>query len=220
MKNLGQLPFLDGFVINSVVTLRQTIPPFAESDPPRRPRPPSAFDRPIVLVGLMGAGKSRVGRRLAERLGLNFIDTDHEIERETCKTISELFAVIGEPAFRAGERRVVSRLVQGPVAVIAIGGGAYMNEETRKTIRQHAFSIWLRADLETLVARTARSQKRPLLEGTDKAAKLAELMRLRYPVYAEADIVVDSVPGPVENTVVAVLAALGPAQSSGKEAGR
>jgi shikimate kinase len=167
------------------------------------------LDRPVVLIGLMGAGKTRVGRRLSEILGIPFVDTDQEIERETGRTISELFAVIGEPAFRDGERRVIARLLRGPVTVIATGGGAYMDPFTRAMIRERGLAIWLRADLETLVARTARSHKRPLLEGVGKAAKLAELMQVRYPVYAEADLVVDSQPGPVENTADAVLLALG-----------
>jgi shikimate kinase len=165
-------------------------------------------DRPIVLVGLMGAGKTRVGKRLAEILNRPFVDADQEIERETGKTISELFAVIGEPAFRDGERRVIARLLHGPVSVIAAGGGAYMDPVTRVTIRDHGLSVWLRADLETLIARTSRSHKRPLLQGVNKAAKLAELMRVRYPVYAEAELVVDSQPGPVDNTVEAVIRAL------------
>jgi shikimate kinase len=156
----------------------------------------------------MGAGKTRVGRRLAERLSLPFLDTDVEIEIETGKTIAELFAQIGEPAFREGERRMIARLVKGPVRIIATGGGAFMDPRTRSTIRAHGISVWLRADLDTLVARTARSHRRPLLEGVDRAAKLQELMSLRYPVYAEAQLTVDSLPGPVEQTVDAVLRAL------------
>lgn len=166
------------------------------------------LDRSVILVGLMGAGKTRVGRRLAERLGLAFLDTDAEIESETGKTIAELFTQIGEPAFRDGERRMIARLVRGPVRIIATGGGAFMDPQTRATIREHALGIWLRADLATLVTRTAKSHKRPLLEGVDRAAKLAELMALRYPVYAEAELTVESNHGPVEQTVDAVLAAL------------
>jgi shikimate kinase len=161
-----------------------------------------------VLVGLMGAGKTRVGRRLAEKLDLPFIDADTEIETETGKTISELFAQIGEAAFREGERRMIGRLLRRPASVIATGGGAFMDGATRAAIRDRAISIWLRADLDTLVARTARSHRRPLLEGVDRAAKLAELMAIRYPVYAEAHMVVDSLVGPVDQTVEAVLAAL------------
>lgn len=156
----------------------------------------------------MGAGKTRVGKRLSEILGVPFVDSDQEIERETGRTISELFAVIGEAAFREGERKMMTRLLNGPVAVIAAGGGAFMNAETRANIQRLGIGVWLRADLETLVSRTARSHKRPLLEGVDKATRLAELMQVRYPLYAEAELVVDSQPGPVENTVSAVLAAL------------
>ncbi len=123
-------------------------------------------------------------------------------------TISELFSQIGEPAFRVGERLVIARLLQGGTSVIAAGGGAYMEPSTRALIRERALAIWLRADLETLVARTSRSHRRPLLEGVDRAAKLEELMAIRHPVYAEADLVVDSLPGPVEQTASAVIAAL------------
>jgi shikimate kinase len=160
------------------------------------------------LVGLMGAGKTRVGKRLSERLSLPFIDTDQEIERAHGRTISELFAVMGEPAFREGERRMIARVLRGPPAVIAAGGGAYMHPLTRATIRERAIALWLRADLDTLVERTARSNRRPLLQGVDRAAKLAELMAIRYPVYAEADLVVESMANPAEQTVEAVLAAL------------
>ncbi|MDB5393883.1 MAG: aroK [Rhodospirillales bacterium] len=200
----GQLPIADGFVINSPVSLSQTIQPRPESVPAEHLN----LDRPVILVGLMGAGKTRVGRRLAERLGLPFLDIDIEIETETGKTITELFSQIGEPAFREGERRMIARLMHNGISVIATGGGAFMDPQTRANIRDHALSVWLRADLDTLVARTARSQRRPLLQGLDRAAKLSELMTLRYPIYAEAHLTVDSFPGPVEQTVDAVLAAL------------
>ncbi len=191
-------------MINSAVSLSQTIQPRAESVTAEHLN----LDRPVVLVGLMGAGKTRVGRKLADRLGLPFLDTDIEIETETGKTVAELFAQIGEPAFREGERRMITRLVRGPLAVIATGGGAFVDPITRETISKHGITVWLRADLDTLVARTGRSQKRPLLQGVDRAAKLAELMALRYPIYAEAHLTVDSLHGPVENTVEAVLQAL------------
>jgi shikimate kinase len=198
------LPIANGFVINSAVTLSQTLQPQTESDTGGLLH----LDRSVILVGLMGAGKTRVGRRLAERLEIPFLDTDVEIERETGKTIAELFTQIGEPAFRDGERLMIARLVQGPVQIIATGGGAFMDARTRATIRAHGLAVWLRADLDTLIARTAKSHKRPLLEGVDRAAKLAELMALRYPVYAEAELAVDSIHGPVEYTVDAVLSAL------------
>jgi shikimate kinase len=198
------LPIADGFVINSAVSLSQTIQPRVESDTAEQLN----LDRPIILVGLMGAGKTRVGRRLAERLGLPFLDTDQEIEADTGKTISELFAHIGELAFREGERRMIARLMGRTASVIATGGGAFMDPRTRAAMLERALVVWLRADLDTLVARTARSNKRPLLQGVDRAAKLAELMALRYPTYAEAHLTVDSLHGPVEQTVNAVLAAL------------
>ncbi len=191
-------------MINRGVNISQTLTPLAESDPARA----LALDRPLVLVGLMGAGKTRVGKRLSERLGLPFIDTDQEIEKDHGKTIAELFAVMGEPAFREGERRFISRILQGDIAIVAAGGGAFMDARTRAKIRECATALWLRADLDTLVSRTARSKKRPLLNGVDPAAKLAELMTIRHPVYEEADIVVESLPGPVEQTVEAVLDAL------------
>jgi shikimate kinase len=198
------LPIADGFVINSAVSLSQTIQPRVESDTAAQLN----LDRPVILVGLMGAGKTRVGRRLAERLGLPFLDTDQEIEAETGKTISELFAHIGESAFREGERRMIARLMGRTASIIATGGGAFMDPRTRANMLERALVVWLRADLDTLVARTARSNKRPLLQGVDRSAKLAELMTLRYPTYAEAHLTVDSLHGPVEQTVNAVLAAL------------
>jgi shikimate kinase len=167
-----------------------------------------SLDRSIVLVGLMGAGKTRVGKRLAEMLALPFVDADHAIEAKTGKTITELFNQIGEPAFRDGERRMIAGLLEGPLSIIATGGGAYMDPSTRTAIRERALALWLRADLDTLVSRTGRSHRRPLLEGVDRSAKLAELMAMRYPVYAEADLIVDSLPGPVEQTANAAIAAL------------
>ena len=199
-------------MINSPVSLSQTIQPRIESQPAEQ----ANSDRPIILVGLMGAGKTRVGRRLAERLDLPFVDTDHEIEAETGKSISELFTHIGETAFREGERRTIARLMQRSASVIATGGGAFIDPRTRANMLEHGLVVWLRADLDTLVARTARSNKRPLLQGVDKAAKLAELMAVRYPVYAEAHLTVESLHGPVEQTVNAVLVALNRRRGSGR----
>jgi shikimate kinase len=156
----------------------------------------------------MGAGKTRIGKRLAERLNLPFIDTDHAIEAETGKTIADLFAALGEPGFRDGERRMIARLLEQPVSIIAAGGGAFLDHSTRARIRERAVSVWLRADLDTLVARTARSNRRPLLEGVDRRAKLAELMDARHPIYGEAHLTVDSMSGPVEQTVESVIDAL------------
>ena len=194
---------INSAVPHSQTQQRQTLQPSTESHPAI-----AGLDRTVVLVGLMGAGKTRVGKRLAERLRLPFVDSDQQIEKENGKSISELFATIGEAAFRDGERRLIARLLEGPVSIVASGGGAYVDPETRAVIRAHGLAVWLRADLETLVERTSRTNRRPLLEGVDRRAKLAELMERRYPIYAEADLVVDSFTGPVENTVEAVLATL------------
>lgn len=164
--------------------------------------------RPIVLVGLMGAGKSSVGRRLAARLGIPFVDTDTEIEASAGCTISEIFARHGEGAFRDGERKVIARLLEMPAQVMATGGGAFMDAATRQSIRRHGVSVWLRAELEVLVRRCARRGGRPLLDQGDPSVVLAKLMEARYPVYAEADIVVDSSDGPHEAVVEAILARL------------
>jgi shikimate kinase len=168
------------------------------------PRPPKS----VVLVGLMGAGKSRVGRQLATQLGLDFVDADAEIEAAAGCTISEIFDRFGEAAFRDGERRVMRRLLDGPVRVLATGGGAFIDPATRAHVRERGISVWLRADLETLLARVARRNNRPLLANGDQRAKLTALIKERYPIYGEADIVVDSTDGPVRDTVDKVIAGL------------
>lgn len=168
----------------------------------------SAPSRSIVLVGLMGAGKSNIGRRLATRLRLPFTDADAEIEAAAGETIEEIFARYGEAYFRAGERRVIARLLDGPVHVLATGGGAFMDPQTRERIRARGISIWLRADIELLLARVARRDNRPLLKNGDPRAVLAALIEQRHPIYAEADIIVDSVDGPPELTLGHVLAGL------------
>ncbi len=165
-------------------------------------------DRPLVLVGLMGAGKSCIGRRLAQRLRLPFVDADREIELAAGCSIPEIFARHGEQAFRDGERRVILRLLESPPFVLATGGGAFMDPRTRAVIREKAISIWLRADLDLLVRRTGRRGDRPLLQVDDPRAKLAELMATRDPIYAEADLTVDSQDGPPDATLERVLAAL------------
>jgi shikimate kinase len=162
----------------------------------------------IVLVGLMGAGKSCVGRRLAAALNLPFIDADKEIEEAAGCSIPDLFSRYGEAAFRDGERRVIHRLLEGPLHVLATGGGAFVDPGTRAEIRARGISVWLRADLDLLVRRTARRNNRPLLNVDDPQARLAELMAQRYPVYAEADIIADSDDAPPEATVERVIAAL------------
>ncbi len=166
------------------------------------------IDQPIVLVGLMGAGKSSVGRRLANRLGVRFVDADSEIEAAAGCSIPEIFERHGEAAFRDGERRVIARLLDGGPQVLATGGGAFMDAETRRRIRERAVSVWLRADLDVLVERCSRKRNRPLLEGGDPRAILARLIDERYPIYAEADIVVDTVAGPHEEVVERIVDAL------------
>jgi shikimate kinase len=161
--------------------------------------------RTIVMVGLMGAGKSAIGRRLAQRLGLPFVDADAEIERAAGQTIEEMFAAHGEAYFRDGERRVIARLLADPVHVLSTGGGAFMDAETRRVIAERGISVWLRAPLDVLLRRTARRTNRPLLKGRDPTEVLTKLMELRYPVYAQANVVVDSTDGPPEQTVQRVL---------------
>jgi shikimate kinase len=166
-------------------------------------------DRSIVLVGLMGAGKTSIGRRLAEKLGLPFLDADHEIEVAAGKTIPEIFADHGEADFRDGERRVIARLLEQGRQVLATGGGAFMNAETRERIRQHGVSVWLKADLDVLMKRVSKRGGRPLLANADPEEVMRRLMDERYPVYAEADITVsstDSQHAAMVNEVVRALA--------------
>lgn len=146
--------------------------------------------RSIVLVGLMGAGKSSVGRRLAQRLCVSFVDADTAIEEAAGMTIPEIFALHGEADFRAGERRVIARLLREGPQVLATGGGAYMNEETRDRIRQQGISVWLKADLDVLMKRVRKRADRPLLKTEDPEATMRKLMAERYPVYALADLTV------------------------------
>ena len=162
----------------------------------------------IVLVGLPGVGKSTVGRRLARRLGLPFVDSDEEIERAAVHTIPEIFDRFGEASFRDGERRVLRRLIEGEPKVIATGGGAFMDAETRALILERCLAIWLEADLATLAARVARRGHRPLLAGRDPLAFLHDLAAARGPVYAQAHLRVLSDSGPHERTVGRIVEAL------------
>lgn len=148
--------------------------------------------RSLVLVGLMGCGKSSVGKRLAARLGLPFVDADDEIVRAAGQTINEIFAQHGEAYFRDGERKVISRLLSSGPQVLATGGGAFMNPETRAAIGKSGISIWLRAELPVLMRRVLKRDTRPLLKTGDPEAVMRSLMEARYPVYAEADLVVES----------------------------
>lgn len=148
--------------------------------------------RTITLVGLMGVGKSSVGRRLANALELPFKDADVEIEAAAGRSIPEIFASLGEPAFREGERRVITRLLEDPPHVLATGGGAFITPETRALIKERSISVWLKADLEVLVRRVGRKDNRPLITGKDPLEVLTELAAVRYPIYAEADVVVET----------------------------
>ena len=176
----------------------------------RRPAPARRFVpcRTIVLVGLMGAGKSKIGRRLAARLNLPFFDSDHEIEMAAGESIEEIFANRGERVFRDGERRVIARLLAQPVHVLATGGGAFMDEMTRAVIERRGVSLWLRADLDVLVSRVSRRSNRPLLKVGDARTVLGELIEQRYPVYAEANVMIESGEGAPESTVARAIAAL------------
>ncbi|GJL87291.1 MAG: shikimate kinase [Minwuia thermotolerans] len=165
--------------------------------------------RSLVLVGLMGAGKSTVGRRLAQRLNLRFVDADDEIEAAAGMTIPEIFERYGEAHFRDGERRVIRRLLQEPRQVIATGGGAFMNDETRALIAAEAISIWLKADLDTLVRRCAKRTDRPLLRGRNQRDTLADLMQQRYPVYETSDLMVESGGDTHDVVVDRIIGALG-----------
>ena len=169
---------------------------------------PISLDRTIVLVGLMGSGKSKIGRRLADRLHQTFFDSDSEFETAAGCTIAEYFAQHGEPAFREGERKVIERLLEGPPCVLATGGGAFCDSHTRALIKQRAYSIWLRADLDLLVRRTSGRDHRPLLKQGNPREILAKLMEVRHPLYQQADMVVDTTDVPPDVTLEAVLSTL------------
>jgi len=169
------------------------------------------LDRPVVLVGLMGVGKSTVGRRLSQCLGTPFVDADDEVVKAAQMSIPEIFDRFGEDYFRDGERRVIARLIEdnaGRPAVIATGGGAFADEETRALILDRAIAIWLDAELDTLVSRVSRKNTRPLLTGKDPRKVLGELMERRNPAYAQAPIRVTSDTGPQSNGVARIIAAL------------
>jgi len=164
--------------------------------------------RSVVLVGMMGAGKSSVGRRLAKALSLPFVDADSEIEKAAGMSITDIFAKHGEPEFRAGERRVVARLLDNPMAVIATGGGAFMDETTREKIRAHGISVWLKADIDVLLRRAKNRGGRPLLTDGDPEQILRDLLAKREPVYATADVTVMTREVPHETMVSETLAQL------------
>ncbi|SCW49326.1 shikimate kinase [Sphingobium faniae] len=160
---------------------------------------------PIVLVGMMGVGKSTVGRRLAARLGLAFVDADDEIEKAAGMTVTDIFERFGEAHFRDGERRVIARLMDDEPKIIATGGGAFMQSDTRALILDQATAVWLDADIDILVDRVSRREGRPLLKGKDPRVVLTELAAVRNPVYALAPIHVKSIAAPHEVTVERIL---------------
>lgn len=164
--------------------------------------------RTIALVGLMGVGKSSVGRRLASAIGLPFRDADSEVEAAAGRSVSEIFNALGEAAFRDGERRVIARLLEGPPHVLATGGGAFMSPETRALIKEQAISVWLKADLPMLARRIGRKDSRPLLAGKDPLEVLRAQAEVRYPIYAEADITVETRDTAHQVTVDQVIQAL------------
>jgi shikimate kinase / 3-dehydroquinate synthase len=190
----GGLPSETEAVLPSGVTTRNS-----SLDPDEAPVPSPHAGPSIVLVGLMGAGKTSVGRRLATRLGLPFVDADHEIEAAAGCSIAEIFERFGEPAFRDVERRVIRRLLEGPPVVLATGGGAFMDPTTRAAIRDRGLSVWLRTPLPLLLRRVSGRTHRPLLMTDDPAAVLQRLIDQRHPIYAEADLIMDSRDEPLDD---------------------
>jgi shikimate kinase len=164
--------------------------------------------RSVVLVGMMGAGKSSIGRRLAGRLGVAFADADNEIEVAARMTVPDIFSTYGEAYFRAGETRVIARLLDGGPQVLATGGGAFMNPDTRAAIGAHGVSVWLKAEFDVLMRRIKRRQDRPLMKTEDPGETLRALMAERYPVYAQADITIQSREVPHDKIVDEIACAL------------
>ncbi|MGE0034764.1 MAG: shikimate kinase [Xanthobacteraceae bacterium] len=164
--------------------------------------------RSLVLVGMMGAGKSSIGRRLGLRLGIPVVDADTEIEKAAGMNIPDIFAAHGEPDFRAGEARVIARLLESAPQVLATGGGAYMNADTRALVARKGISIWLNADYDVLMRRIRRRHDRPLLKTDDPGATLRKLIDVRYPIYAQADLTVQSREVPHDKIVDEILIAL------------
>jgi shikimate kinase len=168
----------------------------------------SRLSRTVALVGMMGAGKSSVGRRLAARLRVTFKDADSEIERAAGCAISEIFERYGEPAFREGERKVIARLLSEPPLVLATGGGAFIDAETRAQLKTHAVTVWIKAPVDVLYARVQRRDTRPLLRTENPRATLEKLLDQRAPIYAEADLTVESDDGPHAIALERIVAAL------------
>ena len=164
--------------------------------------------RSLVLIGMMGAGKSSIGRKLAHRLNLPFVDADAEIERAAGMSISDIFAKHGEPYFRAGEARVIARLLEGGPQVLATGGGAFMHPQSREAIRAKGISVWLKAEYDVLMKRIKRRSDRPMLKTQDPGETLRRLMQERDPVYAEADVIVHSREVPHEIIIAEIISAV------------
>ena len=175
--------------------------------------------RSVVLVGMMGAGKSSIGRRLAGRLGIPFADADNEIEMAHRMSIPDIFSTYGEAYFRSGEARVIARLLEGGPQVLATGGGAFMNADTRDAIGARGISVWLKAEFDVLMRRIKRRQDRPLLKTEDPGETVCTLMAERYPVYAQADITIVSREVPHEKIVDEIAGALAAALAPDGEAG-
>jgi shikimate kinase len=164
--------------------------------------------RPIVLVGMMGAGKTTVGRRLAAKLGRHFVDSDEEVEKAAGMTIEDIFKAHGEADFRAGEVRVIARLLKDRDLVLGTGGGAFVNTETRALVKSSAVSVWIKADFELLFSRVQRRSNRPLLKTPNPRQTLQDLIDKRYPIYAEADVTVVSRDVPQDQVATEVIEAL------------
>lgn len=165
-------------------------------------------NKTLVLVGMMGVGKTTVGRKLAEILKVPFHDADHEIERAANMSVSDYFKAYGEAQFRQGERRVIRRLLKSPPHVLATGGGAFLDDKTRELVKRTAISVWLKADIEVILKRTGRRDTRPLLREGDPRETLTRLLREREPYYAAADIAIDSADGPHRVTAEKILDAV------------
>ncbi len=184
-------------------------PPPPPSEPAEQRPPEWRLTRNIALVGLMGAGKTSIGKRLAQCSDANFLDADVEIEAAARMTIPEIFAIHGEPAFRDGERRVIARLAQAPGPfVLATGGGAFMDSSTRALLKERCAVLWLKADVESLARRLAKKTDRPLLETGDRRATLAALVEKRHPIYAEAHFTLDSGDSTQEEALAETIALL------------
>ena len=186
----------------------RTVTALPDDHSEKKNKPSFKVDRPIVLIGMMGCGKTTVGRRLAARLGVQFLDTDAEIEKAAGLNVSDIFDYYGETDFRDGERRVIQRLMSEHPRILATGGGAFINDETRQLILDKGIAVWLRADLDVLVERTSRRNTRPLLRKGNPRDILKRLLKDREPYYTQAPIQVKTGQGPHESVVQNIIAAL------------